>query len=82
MHEHAGGPPEVPAILDATIASPGDRVGGLQRPSVGRPTAGTPELDELIRIASTLDPEDLRVLDLARRLARPPYRRAQAPGGG
>src|SRR3990172_6665505 len=42
MHEHAGGPPEVPAMLDATIASPGDRVGGLQRPSVGRPTAGAP----------------------------------------
>src|SRR3990170_8052749 len=58
MHEHAGGPPEVPAMLDATIASPGDRVGGLQRPSVGRPTAGAPELDELVRIASTLDPGD------------------------
>ena len=71
MHEHAGDPPEVPAMLDATIASPGDRVGGLQRPSVGRPTAGAPELDELVRIASTLDPEDLRVLlDLAGRLSR------------
>ncbi len=71
MHEHAGGPPEVPAMLDATIASPGDRVGGLQRPSVRRPTAGAPELDELVRIASTLDPGDLRVLlDLAGRLSR------------
>ncbi len=71
MHEHAGGPPEVRAMLGGTIASPGDLVGGLQRPSVGRPSAGAPELDELIHIASTLDPEDLRVLlDLARRLSR------------
>ena len=83
MHEHAGGPPEVPAMLDATFASPSDRVGGLQRPSVGRPTAGAPELDELVQIASTLDPEDLRALPaLARRLARPRAGERKPQAGG
>ncbi len=55
----------------------------LQRRSAGRPTAGAPELDELVRIASTLDPEDLRVLlALARQLARPRAGERKSQAGG
>ncbi|OFV84625.1 MAG: hypothetical protein A2W26_02150 [Acidobacteria bacterium RBG_16_64_8] len=58
MHEHPQGPAE-PAMLFADMAHATAR-------------AGVPDLEELVRIASTLDPKDLRVLlDLARRLSRP-----------
>ena len=58
MHEHPQSPAEPPALF-SSVTLPAAR-------------AGVPDLEELVRIASTLDPEDLRVLlDLARRLSRP-----------
>jgi transcriptional regulator with XRE-family HTH domain len=61
MLERPGGASEVEAGHAVGI-TPANGIGG-------------PELEELVRIASTLDPEDLRILlDLARRLSRPPRR--------
>lgn len=61
MLERPGGAGEVEAARAARI-TPASGTGG-------------PELEELIHIASMLDPEDLRfLLDLARRLSHPPGR--------
>ncbi len=72
MHERAGGPQESAAMLDDTIASIEDRLRRVGTTAAQASGAAPPQLDDLIRIASTLDPEDLRaLLDFARRLARP-----------